>query len=228
MQLAVVAAGFTPGEADGCAARWRRGEAQRRPGAFRAAPDPGHARARLCARIRRAHLPADPRLRRIRFSRIACGELRAAGLCLRLAQVPRARRVPRRALEQPADGLLCALAAGAGRAPPRRRSAAGGRARERLGVHAGALCRRCARRAPGIAHGERPVRGRGRAHRVGARRRLLFGGRTDAPRASRSTRTQMPRGERRTRTHCGPPAARLLAGRRRGQRAAPAVGGPDR
>src|SRR5207253_7290246 len=38
--------------------------------------------------VRRGALPADPRLRRIRLPRIACRELRAAGLRLLVAQVP--------------------------------------------------------------------------------------------------------------------------------------------
>jgi error-prone DNA polymerase len=56
--------------------------------------------------LRRADLQPDPGLRRIRFSGIARGQLRAAGLCQLLAEVPRAGRLPVRAAEQPADGLL--------------------------------------------------------------------------------------------------------------------------
>ena len=81
MRLAVVAAGFTPGEAD----QLRRAMgAWRRPGVidqFRHKLIDGHAGPRLHARIRRARVPADPRLRRVRLSRIARRQLRPAGLC---------------------------------------------------------------------------------------------------------------------------------------------------
>ena len=134
MQLAMVAAGFTPGEADQlrrAMAAWKRKGGLEH---FEQRLIDGMARARLRARVRRADLPADPGLRRIRLSRIARGELRAAGLRLGVAQVPRARGVPRRAAQQPADGLLRAVAARAGRAPARRRGAAGRRARRATGT----------------------------------------------------------------------------------------------
>ena len=51
-------------------------------------------------------------------------QLRAAGVRLRLAQVLRARSLHLRAAQQPADGLLCAGAAGARCARARRRGAA--------------------------------------------------------------------------------------------------------
>ena len=69
MQLAMVAAGFTPGEADQlrrAMAAWKRKGGAR---AVRAAADRRHARARLRRGVRRADLPADPGLRRIRLSR---------------------------------------------------------------------------------------------------------------------------------------------------------------
>ena len=53
-------------------------------------------------------------------------QLRAAGGGELLAQVPRARLLPGGAARLAADGFLLALAAGAGRAAPRRRGAAGG------------------------------------------------------------------------------------------------------
>ena len=86
MQLAIVAAGFTPGEADQlrrAMAAWKR-KGGARP--VRAAPDRRHARARLRRGLRAADLPADPGLRRIRLSGVARRELRAAGLRLGLAQ----------------------------------------------------------------------------------------------------------------------------------------------
>ncbi len=121
MQIAMLAADFTAGEAD---ALRRAMAAWKRKGGL----GPFHERlvGRMVekgydARVRRAHLQADRGLRRIRLSRKPCGELRAAGLCQLLAQAPRTGRLPGRPAEQPADGLLCALAAVAGCARARRR-----------------------------------------------------------------------------------------------------------
>ena len=68
--------------------------------------DRGHGAERLRAGFRRALLPPDRGLRRLRFSGIARGELRPAGLCLGLAQMPLPRRLRRRHPQQPADGFL--------------------------------------------------------------------------------------------------------------------------
>ena len=106
MQIAVVAAGFTPGEADqlrrAMAAWKRRGGLE----PFRERLLSGMAANGYPARVRRADLQADPGLRRIRLSRVARRLLRAADLHFLLAQVPRAGRLRRRAHQQPADGLL--------------------------------------------------------------------------------------------------------------------------
>ena len=192
MQLAMVAAGFTAGEADRPAPLDGGMETQRRPRAFRAAPDPGHARARLCARVRRAHFQqilgfgeyGFPESHSASFALLVYVSAwlkrhhPAAFLAALLNSQPMGFYAPAQLVQdarrhgvevRPVDVLQ---ATGSARWSPRKRSA---------------------RRAPGLAHGERPVRGRRRAHRVGARRRLLFGRRTDAPRAARSARTQMPR-----------------------------------
>src|SRR6185436_7304292 len=63
-------------------------ETQRRTRAVRTAAEERHEGQRLPGGIRRRDLPPDPRLRRIRLSGVALGELRAAGLRLFLAQVP--------------------------------------------------------------------------------------------------------------------------------------------
>ena len=60
----------------------------------------------LSARFRRALLQPDRGLRRIRLSRKPRRELRAAGLCLGLAQVPLPGRVRGGAAQRAADGLL--------------------------------------------------------------------------------------------------------------------------
>ena len=120
MQLAVVAAGFSPGESDQlrrAMAAWKRKGGAR---ALREAAARRHAREAATTTIRRADLQADPGLRRIRLSGIAFGELRAAGLRLVLAQALRAGGVHLRAAQFAADGLLFAVAAHPGSAPARR------------------------------------------------------------------------------------------------------------
>ena len=97
MQLAVVAAGFTPGEADKlrrAMAAWKR---KGGIGPFRDKLIAGMLARGYTTRICRADLPPDPGLRRIRFPREPCGELRAAGIRVVVAQVPPAGSVLRRA-----------------------------------------------------------------------------------------------------------------------------------
>ncbi len=120
MRLAVVAAGFTPGEAD----QLRRAMgAWRRPGVidqFRMKLMRGHADAGSVAGVCRAGLSADPRLRRVRLSRIARGQFRPAGLRLGLAEALLPGRVRRRVDQQPADGVLRPGPTGPRRPPTRR------------------------------------------------------------------------------------------------------------
>ena len=73
MQLAIVAAGFSPGEADQLRrsmAAWRRKGGLEK---FEQRLDRRHGRARLPQTFARPDLPADPGLRRIRLSGIALG-----------------------------------------------------------------------------------------------------------------------------------------------------------
>ena len=147
MQLAVVAAGFTPGESD---------QLRRAMAAWKRKGGLEHLEQRLLDgmrangyddRIRRADLSADSRLRRVRLSRIARGELRAAGVRLVVAQVLRAGGVHLCVAEFAADGILFAVATDAGPAPARRHDPAGRCLRQRVGMHAGrrsanAQCRR--------------------------------------------------------------------------------------
>ena len=170
MQIAMVAAGFTPGEADGlrrAMAAWkRRGGLE----PYRERLLTGMAANGYTSGICRADLQADPRLRRIRLSGIARRLVRAADLRLLLAQVPRAGGLRRGADQQPAHGLLRPRAAHAGRAPQRRHGIAGGRDRQRLGLHARA--RGTATQARHCAWGCGWCAGcpaEGRAHRAGAR-----------------------------------------------------------
>ena len=106
MKIAIVAAGFTPGEADKLAPRHGHLQAGRHHRHLPEEDGRGHGRPRLRARFRRALLPPDRGLRRIRLSREPCGELRPAGLCLGLAQVPLPGCLLRRAPQCPAARLL--------------------------------------------------------------------------------------------------------------------------
>ena len=100
--------------------------------------DRGHGGQGLRPRVRRALLPADRGLRRIRLSREPCGELRAAGLRLVLDEMPLSRRLRRGDAQRPAARLLRARAARARRARAWRRGARGRRQPVGLGLHAGA------------------------------------------------------------------------------------------
>ena len=104
--------------------------------------DRRHAGQRLRARFRRALLPADRGLRRIRLSGKPRGELCAAGLCLGLAQMPLPGCLRRGAAQRAADGLLRAGADRARRARTRRRGAAAGRQSFGLGFDARARAAR--------------------------------------------------------------------------------------
>ena len=136
MQIAVVAAGFTPGDADqlrrSMAAWKRKGGVDK----YRVKLV-GGLLAHGYAGLRRSAVPPDRGLRRIRLSRKPRRQLRAAGLRQLLAQAPRARGLPGRPAQFPAHGLLRAGPAGAGRPPPRRARAAARRDAQRLGLGAG-------------------------------------------------------------------------------------------
>ena len=137
MKIAIVAAGFTPAEAD----KLRRAMATfRRVGTIQTFQDKmieGMASEGLRARLRRALLPPDRGFWRIRLSREPCGELRAARLRLLLDEVPLSGRVRRRDAQFPAARLLRAGAARARRARARRRSARRRRQPVGLGLWAG-------------------------------------------------------------------------------------------
>ena len=93
MKIAIVAAGFTPAEADKLAPRHGDLQARRHDRNVSDQDGRGHGRQGLRARIRRALLPPDRGLRRIRLSREPCRELRAAGLRLVLDEMPLSRRL---------------------------------------------------------------------------------------------------------------------------------------
>ncbi len=117
MKLVVVAAGFTPGEADQlrrAMGAWKR-NGRHQP--IRAEVDRRHAGQRLHRGIRPQPFRADRRLRLVWLPGIACGVVRTACLCLGVDQMPSSRGFPGRPLEQPADGFLRTGATGGRRSP---------------------------------------------------------------------------------------------------------------
>ena len=136
MKLVVVAAGFTPGEADQlrrAMGAWKR---TWRHQPVRAEADRRHAGQRLHGGIRPQPFRADRRLRLVWLPGIARGVVRPAGLCLGLDQVPSSRGVPGRPFEQPADGFLRAGTARGRRSPPWCRGPSRRCQSERLRLHA--------------------------------------------------------------------------------------------
>ena len=107
MRLAIVAAGFTPEEAD---------QLRRAMATFKLSGGVTRHQERLVEGmvrrgyergLRRAGVPADRGLRRLRLPREPRRQLRPPGLCLGLGEVPPPRGLCLRPAEQPADGLLC-------------------------------------------------------------------------------------------------------------------------
>ena len=137
MQIAIVAAGFSPGEAD----RLRRAMATfRHVGTihtFREKFIAGMVAQRLRPRVRRALLQPDRGLRRVRLPREPRRQLRPARLRLGLDQAALPGGVLRRAPQQPAHGLLRPGAAGARCARPWRGGAASRCEPQRVGLHVG-------------------------------------------------------------------------------------------
>ena len=220
MQLAVVAAGFSPGEAD----RLRRAMAAlapaRRPRALRAQADRRHEGARLYGGVRKSDLSPDRRLRGVRLPGVAFGELRAARLRVGMAQAPRAGRLHLRVAQQPADGLLRAGPVGAGRPPSRGRGAGCRRALQRVGLPSRARWRRRARAPPRLSHGQGVIGAERGAHRRGprvarGRRRGLRVRRGSGPAGRAGARgSAAPRPRRRSRPSRRPPPSGALGGRR--------------
>ena len=138
MRIAIVARGISRrARPTGCAAPWRRSSASARSISFAEKFIEGMTRARLRREFAERLLRADRGLRRIRLSRKPRRELCQSGLCLGLDQMPLPRRVRGGAAQQPADGLLRAVADRARRAGARRRGAAGRCQSLGLGLHAG-------------------------------------------------------------------------------------------
>ncbi len=140
MRIAIVAAGFTPAEAD----ELRRAMATfKRAGTIGKLQDEngrGNGQARLSARICGALFQADRGLRHVWLSGKPCVVIRQSRLCLGLDEMPLSRRVRRRDAQFTADGLLRPRAACARRARSRHRNARDRHQRIRMGSPAGAVC----------------------------------------------------------------------------------------
>ena len=148
MQVAMVAAGFTPTEAD---------QLRRAMATFKFTGGVNEFQDKLITgmldngytqRIRRAHVPPAGRLRQLRISGIPCRQLRPDRLRLQLDEMPPSRCVPGGHPECAADGLLCACPARARCTRPRRRGPPGRYQSIDMGLHAGdrrkATTTRCA------------------------------------------------------------------------------------
>jgi error-prone DNA polymerase len=136
MQLAIVAADYTPGEPTSCGVRWRHGSATAAWSTI--------GRKIIAGMLRNGYTTAfaEQIFEQIKgfgsygLSGVACGELRVDRVFEFLAEVPRAGGF-RRGLDQlAADGVLRAEPDRAGRAAAQRGRAAGRRALQRLGLHA--------------------------------------------------------------------------------------------
>ncbi len=169
MKLAIVAAKFTPEEANGL----RRAMATfRNVGTidrFREKMVGGMVRRGYATGFRRTLLQADRRLRLLRVSRKPCREFRASRLHLGLDQEASSGGFRLRAFEFAAHGLLCARRDRARRARTLGRSAPRRCEFQRVGQHAGAPRRRFVGAASGAAADRRLQRRLGEGTGRGAR-----------------------------------------------------------
>ena len=184
MQIAIVAAGFSPGEAD--ALRRAMGAWKRTGGLdpFRERLLTGMAHKGYAAEFAERIYQQMLGFGEFGFPESHSSELCAAGVRLRLAEALRAGRLLLCAAELPADGLLCPRATGARCARAWGRGASRRCLRERLGLLAGEGRGRGTGAALRNAPGEVPVRG-GRAAPARRARRACLCKRAGLERACR-------------------------------------------
>ena len=115
MELARVCAGFDGGQADRLRQAMTHKRSEQAMGRLRDEVLRRDGGQRDRRRRRRRDLGEAAGLRRFRFPREPLGELRLHRLHVGLASLPLPRRVPGRAAQRPADGLLQPQLAGAGR-----------------------------------------------------------------------------------------------------------------
>ncbi len=135
LRMAMIAAGFTGGQAEELRRAMGFKRSEKRMAEIevklRAGMDAQRHHRQGAGRYRALH----HLLRALRISRIARRQLRAAGLCQRVSEMPLPGRLHLRHAEQPAHGLLFARHPDQGRAAPRPARAAGGCGGIGLGVH---------------------------------------------------------------------------------------------
>ena len=119
MQMAIDVAGFTPSEADQLRQAMGSKRSRQRMEQLPPAPLRRHGRARHHRCRGRGAVRQDGGLRQLRLPRVALGVVRLPGVRVGVDQATRAGGVLRGAAQRPADGLLLAALAGAGRPPPR-------------------------------------------------------------------------------------------------------------
>ena len=120
LDVAIALAGFSVGEAEGLRRAMSRKRSHDAIEAYHQRFLDGAAGERRRARDGRARLLEDQRLRLLRLPQVARGRLRAPRLPVGLASPPLPGRVPLRAPERAADGLLPAREPRPGRAAARR------------------------------------------------------------------------------------------------------------
>ncbi len=226
MQLAIVAAGFSPGEAD----RLRRAMAAwKRKGGL----EPFQKQL-IDGMLERGYAESFAQqifnqilgFGEYGFPGVSQRELCTARLHLRVAETSRAGGILRGARQQPTDGFLRARAIGARCAGAWRPGAAGRRCRQRLGLHARAAGRWPPGIAVGFACGQAFVAGRCfPAARVARRRRLRGHRRSCRARSPRSPRSRGAGRGRCARRACRTSASCRLAGEWSGTRSAAAARG---
>ena len=205
--MAMEAAGFSARRSrSSCGARW--GTSARANGWREIYPRlvNGMVANGIDREVGRPALSHARRVRRLRLSRIARGELRAAGVCVGVREVPRAGDLLRGDPQRAADGLLLDRSPGERRAPARRRRSS----RSRSTPANGGASSTGRRAAPGLSPDSR--HGRSAAHRARARA---------ARRPMRSTicsTSRAARGWRASRSRTSPPPMRSRRGTRRGAR----------
>ena len=121
LEVAIALAGFSVGEAEGLRRAMSRKRSEEAIEAFRGRFVEGAVAKGVEPDARGRGLRQARRLLRLRLPEVACGRVRAARLPVGMAAAPPSGRVPVRAPERAADGLLSA-----GEPRPRRTAARGG------------------------------------------------------------------------------------------------------
>ena len=135
LRMAMVAAGFTGGQAEELRRAFGFKRSERRMKQVEVQLRDGMTRQGISGAAAEEIITVDHVVRALRLPRVACGELRPAGVRERVSQAALSGRVLHRAAQQPADGVLPCLDAGQGRAAPRRAVPPHRRAGVRLGLH---------------------------------------------------------------------------------------------